>query len=269
METPLHHPEIEIYSFVIMPDHIHVLLRVREVLKVSGVSVFGYMMGACTGNFRKELPAEAEASDAVARQKGLIQSDERLSVFRKGVNDRILLRQGQLHTLKEYIIDNPRRLLVKRLYKDLFTRHVGLKIEGEEYVAFGNIYLLKLPMHAVHVRRVFTTEERKDYHGRCVAAAVEGVSLISPFLSRYEKDIMEEAIEKGGGIIRVSLSGFGERFKPSGREFELCAEGRLLLLARVGSSLHEGKLRREDAVALNKVAETRKSLSQVKGRLLI
>ncbi len=32
-------------------------------------------------------------------------------------------------------------------------------------------------------------------------------------------------------MIKLTAKGFGERFKPQGRDFDLCAEGRLLLLS--------------------------------------
>ena len=42
---------------------------------------------------------------------------------------------------------------------------------------------------------------------------------------------MNKAIETGARIIKLSDQGFEARFKPKGRDFDLCSEGRLLLLA--------------------------------------
>ena len=42
---------------------------------------------------------------------------------------------------------------------------------------------------------------------------------------------MNDAIAAGHSVIQLTDKGFEERFKPKGVKFELCAQGRLLLLA--------------------------------------
>lgn len=41
---------------------------------------------------------------------------------------------------------------------------------------------------------------------------------------------MRSAIDLGASLIRITEEEFTERWKPSGREFELCSEGRLLII---------------------------------------
>ncbi len=52
-----------------------------------------------------------------------------------------------------------------------------------------------------------------------------------PFIHPAEKKIMRQTLEMGGSVIRLTDCGFEDRFKPRGKDFEICSEGRLLLMA--------------------------------------
>lgn len=78
--------------------------------------------------------------------------------------------------------------------------------------------------------------------------------LISPFISKAEKDIREAAISLGGRIIHIRNEGFEKRFKPSGRDFDLCASGRLLLIAPWPEKLNRSIVTRKEALEMNALA---------------
>ncbi len=61
----------------------------------------------------------------------------------------------------------------------------------------------------------------------------------------------------GARIIALKNKGFSSLEKPSGRLFDLCADGRLLLLAPAGWPFLPGekKMTREDACVLNRIAQ--------------
>lgn len=54
---------------------------------------------------------------------------------------------------------------------------------------------------------------------------------MSPFISKREKDVRTEATELDGKFILVTNSPFKEREKPSGKDFELCSMGRMLIIS--------------------------------------
>ncbi len=79
--------------------------------------------------------------------------------------------------------------------------------------------------------------------------------LVSPFINPKEKEIRDEGIKRGTGIIRIVENGFPERYKPQGKEFALCSEGRLLLIAPAEYNSRKQKLRREVCLEMNSLAE--------------
>lgn len=246
--TPAHNPEIRILSFVIMPDHFHLLMFVtREMPRPLG-SVIQAMKAAATRKIR------ATCARATAR------GDE--PIFEEGFHDRILTGEGQLETLRRYISDNPRRLFVKRAMPDLFRRHNHLMIDDMEFAAYGNIFLLRdFDKMNVVVHRADTPESRRENERKWLACARNGGVLVSPFISPAEKQIREMAIDAGGRLVVLRNEGFEERFKPSGREFELCAEGKLLLLAPWPDGRSRMAVTRREALAMNELARRLATLS--------
>lgn len=84
----------------LMPDHLHLLLEVeRELARPIGNAVAGFKTGC---------------EKIYARMGG------KGRLFAKGFVDEVVLRAGQIHSEFNYLIDNPRRLAVKKLYPDLF-----------------------------------------------------------------------------------------------------------------------------------------------------
>ena len=75
-----------------------------------------------------------------------------------------------------------------------------------------------------------------------------------PFISRAEKEVRDKAIASGGRIIELGAEGFPERFKPSGKEFELCTARQLLLLAPWPDNSSRFTMTSSTALTLNAMA---------------
>lgn len=230
-----------ISNYVIMPDHVHILVRVLTYLKTSITRVIGLIESTATKICRKQgLIGEADCAF----------SDD-------GINDRIVYKQGQLDVLFKYIDDNPRRLMVKRMFPDLFRHQLGVMIDDLEMDCVGNIFLLRKPLMAVHVRRAWSEQQVAAYEKECAAHVANGGVLISPYIHPRERGIMKAAIEAGGSVVMIKDRGFGERWKPAGTDFDLCAGGRLLVMVESGSSMES----KEDmsygrASHMNRIAES-------------
>ena len=93
---PDYTPQLEIVRYVVMPDHLHILVRIKSTLERHLGRVVGGFMGGCT---------------AMARKAGLIAGR---ILFTEKFHDRIVCRAGQIARLVNYINDNPRRLLIKK-----------------------------------------------------------------------------------------------------------------------------------------------------------
>ena len=96
---------IQIYRYVVMPDHIHVLLRVHKRL----TRPIGYYISW----FKLQCMERCCVSDGIP-------SGAKQPIFAPEYHDRILTHAGQLEHMAAYIKDNPRRLALKRAKPELF-----------------------------------------------------------------------------------------------------------------------------------------------------
>jgi len=165
-------------------------------------------------------------------------SDTRAPLFEPNYNDHILMRDGQLENWKQYLRDNPRRLMMRREYPRLFQRSLCITIGGTRYSAFGNLLLLRQPeKEQVFFHRYtdgvrtentpFWTTERE----RLLSAAMSGDVLVTPGISECEKRMKNMALEQGLRLIHVQAEPIGQYWKPERSRFEACTLGTLLILA--------------------------------------
>lgn len=211
---PVYHPEMKILRFVIMPDHIHFVLQVTKRLKrMLGRELAGFF-GAC--------------SKVSSRLQGRTEVKTLFETF----HDRVILSHEQLDRTIRYVEDNPRRYIYRKRNPDLFRRDLHLEIAGHEYAAFGNIFLLKeIYLLPVRIHRRWSEAEFRTYSDYCRTEIDKGAVAITPAIHPAEKAIVQYARDNGGKMIILKDQGFEERFKPKGADFDLCCDGRLLLLA--------------------------------------
>ena len=194
-------------------------------------------------------------------------------LFEKGYHDRHLTREGQLQNMIDYVHDNPRRLMLRRQKSGCFSVQRDVLFQGHKFSAVGNLKWLDYPMQAVHVRRNFTDDERKGYMNACILSARHGTVLIGAFISKYEKQVRDEALHEGLLVIQLCHEQFSNLYKPSGDLFDACTTGHLLLLheedmsANTPTTQHAApllrnpyweslrKITREQCKALNALAE--------------
>ena len=156
------------------------------------------------------------------------------------------------------------------------------------FSALGNRFLLKLPLAQAQVSRSFfgykRVEERKadgsfikkiardaagapivefatrefeETRDRLFALAKAGQVIFSPCVSDGEREIARLALEARINLIALKNKGFSPLEKPTGRYFDACSDGRLLLLAPAAWPYQPGekKMTRFDATALNRLAQ--------------
>lgn len=220
-------PKIRVLQYAIMPDHLHLLLFVQEKTEAT--------LGRYIAAFKVEV-------NNAAGLKG---------VFAKGFNDQILKTDRSLDTLYHYLRDNPRRLAVRRAHPEFFRRVNALKIGNRHYQAYGNIQLLDRPFkQQVVVHRADTPSVRERHRAEWLYTAANGGVLVSPFISPAEKEVRKEADGADGRFILITNEPMGERYKPTGHDFELCETGRLLII----SAGLPGALSRRTCLAMNALA---------------
>ncbi len=228
-------PAIAIRASVIMPDHLHCVLLVLRPLPKKLGDYIGPFKGACSRRWK-----ELEGAETVR------------PLFVRNFNDRIIWDDEHLSKAVSYIADNPARAAIKAAHPDLFRRYNHLVAGEREFAAYGNIFLLRdFDRRPVILHRADSTAVRAVKEKEWLECAANGGVLISPFISPVEKAVRDRAIELGGRLVILRNEGFEERFKPYGREFDLCSEGRLLLLAPWPDQLNRSTVTRAQALSMN------------------
>ena len=293
---PKFYPKIKIIGKRVMPDHFHGLLFVTEPLGCHlGQVIKGFKIG-CNKAARALCPAilsqGAGRGAAQGAGRGAQGAGTGGGLFAEGFVDVILFHDGQLENQINYLADNPWRLAVKTLFPELFTvaDEIAVALPGlgpgvrGRFAALGNRFLLKRPLAQVQIsrrffgyRRVakpggglkiardekgepvvdFTTADFEERRSELFAAAKHGAVLLSPCVSDGERQIAREALKAGWSLVTMANKGFSRLQKPSGRYFDACAAGKLLMLAPSAWPYQPGEkpMTRFDATAMNRLCQ--------------
>lgn len=224
------HPAIRLMQYVIMPDHLHLLLHIKD--KMDDI------LGRKIASFKVLVNKEAQTE----------------KTFSKGFNDRIIPPSQNLDVVYDYIRENPRRFLIRSVFPEYFCRVNRLRVGERLYQAYGNLQLLKSPfMEAVIVHRADNPDIVRKKMDRWLYLAANGGVLISAFVSKDEKEAFRQAESLDGKFILMKETLLSEREKPSGHLYELCEAGRLLLLMPIDEAFHNSGYRGQ-CLAMNRYA---------------
>ena len=172
--------QIAILAACCMPDHFHGVIEVKARMDVSvGEVIHGFKAG-CTKAWRQFMlstnprPSMAEdkdpgrdSHDAITTPTdGLIYQPyladmlkhmsrkqraayyatrprEEQPLFEDNYDDTICMSHGQREAMINYVNDNPRRAIIRKLHPDFMARRLHVIINGHDYAAFGNLFLLR------------------------------------------------------------------------------------------------------------------------------
>ena len=268
-----HYPDIRIFQFCLMPDHLHAVIRVTKVMDTSIRSVVrGYWQGVKKLGRAYTLAVSPELNSGTTDQ---VQPTPQVQppaegssgwafpIFTERPFIRPLSRRGQLQTMMHYVRMNPQRLATKRLKPGFFRVQQGIVIGERSYDGVGNTTLLMAGQFMpVHVRSIWVKAAEKgdsqtlrNYKNGCVLAARKGTVMVSPFISADEKQVMQVLLQEQLPFIVLADNGFRDYYKPSDALFDACAAGRVLILSPWSYNAEKRKISREDCVALNEMAE--------------
>ena len=244
--------------FVIMPDHLHLIIKVREIEKRVSLAVVVRQLikaldrayWAVAGAERlQQNPAGGDAErlqqNPAGGWQGVVLHDSlRESIFAFDWHDWIVKKSGQLAAFRKYIAENGPRAARRRAARQFFTRAREIAFQGRRYWAYGNEALLELPVivaikgHRRPLAGLVAPEAHPQGHLRGSEALCAAASRIGPggaglstFLSPLEKEAGNEIIKAGGALIILSMEGFAPRWHPSEKQERLCAAGRMLYLS--------------------------------------
>lgn len=286
LNIPAHHPEVQVLHFCLMPDHLHAVLYVREVMpKGIGTLVRGFWQAAKKlgrawsvspdgapssippNDIRENLQEATRRLESFAATLRVQMGDDayyRLpSLFTEMPFIRPMGRRTQLPNTIRYIDMNPQRLATKRLKPGYFRVQREITIGGRSYDGVGNATILMSGrLETVHVRRAMVEaasrdddQPLRDYMNSCVLKAREGAVMVSPFISPHEKQVMQVLLRERHPIVLLTDNGFRDYYKPPDALFDVCAAGRLLILSPWPYDAGKRHISREDCKSLNIMAE--------------
>lgn len=248
--------------YVIMPDHLHLIIKMRDIDKRVSLAVVVRQLlkalesaaaeaplqnqtaGRQTGDVAPEAqlqnPPEAQLPNPAAGggpAKPVLQGSLREPLFEHEWHDWIVKKEGQLTAFRKYILENPSRFARRRANRQFFTCARQITFRGARYWAYGNEALLELPVIVAlkgHRRPPEAALQSQMRSTGLLAAAARigpGGAGLSTFLSPLEKAAGNAIIAAGGALIVLSMQGFAERWHPTEKQERLCAAGRMLYLS--------------------------------------
>lgn len=269
---------IEVCSYMVMPDHVHILLHIHERLPKHLGQYIRWFKIKCTDAYHELNPTPASISATISSDLGAVSPSNKIWPFAPEYHDRVLTGKNQLAHMIQYIRSNPHRLALKRAHKDLFSICQQIPIAGINCTTLGNLFLADHPLRqALHCSRSLTQEQINQLKEECLAQAANGTVFISASISEGEKQICRALNEAGFPLVVLLSEGFPSPdsphyryYKPHGTYFEACAAGKLLLVepakelfespdieakvtAKAGHLPHDTK--RYRFLALNAIAE--------------
>lgn len=238
-EIATHRPAIEASTLVVMPDHLHGILYVKEQMpKPIGETIRGFKSGV-TAALRRLL------------------GKSELVVWEAGYHDRVIMNAATLHAERHYIRDNPRRYCLRKAHPDLFVRVNHLDNpripKRASWSGYGNLFLLDKPrLLPVQISRSVASDALAARKTEVAEQIAAGAVMVSPFISPGEKEIAGMVMEQEyGNLILLKPEGFSPLYKPSGAYFDLCAQGRLLILSPFTYSGRRDALTRACCLQMN------------------
>lgn len=240
------HPETRVLQYCLMPDHLHVIIQVtREMSKGFLTVTRGYWQGV--KRIGREMMPEKFTEDYTWVKPFV----------------RPMSRRGQLNTMIQYVRMNPIRLATKILKPGFFCVQRDIEVNGHCFNAVGDISILQakrfVPVHVRHkleeMAKNGDDQTLRDYMNGCVLNARQGAVMVSPFISKNEKRVLDVLLKEGRTIIYIADNGFRDYYKPSDLLFDAVSEGRVLILAPTSYDPDKRFLSREDCIMLNNIAE--------------
>lgn len=271
---PDHHAakgrQIGLLAACCMPDHFHGVIEVRERMEVSvGEVICGFKTGCtqawrqlvgqpctaanlpdCGWNNNAKEPYMAPVTKAThnmsRKQRAAYYASrprEEQPLFEDNYDDTICMSHGQCEAMINYVNDNPRRAIIRKLHPDFMARRLHVMINGHDYAAFGNLFLLRWAnKEQVFCHRMarlsmpnvpyVNTEAYHKQHDQWIAHVMEGATvLVTPGISAGERQMKEECLQHGYPLIHLQKEPITRYWKPEKVRFDACSQGSLLILA--------------------------------------
>ena len=230
-----------ISPFVVMPDHLHLLIKIRATPDRVALGVLVSQLAKALRNAYWQIVA-ADAATGKTRAPGLTEGKSGIAggasapprdIFERDWHDWIVKKEGQLAAFRRYIRENAARAWERRAHAQYFGRVSEVAFLGRRWFAYGNRALLDLPVLVPFKGHRATAEGSREWNALLTAAERigPGGAGVSTFMSPLEKACGNAIARAGGGMIVLSPEGFGPRWHPPREKERFCAQGRMFFLS--------------------------------------
>ena len=230
--APAQNPAVTISNRVIMPDHIHFLMRVNY-----------------------DIAPQFDLGDWLIRFKFATGGD---SIWDRKFYFQLSFDRTQLAAIRRYIKMNPARAHWKDTHTNLFERHGPFRhaalptTEGPWY-AIGNLTLLASPfLTGVRLTMGKTAAEHTENIAALIEKAQAGAVLVSGFISKGERTLLGRLREVSGArFVRMVPYGLAANYDPSVEDSRALAQGRELILSSFAPSVAARPITRANCLIMN------------------
>lgn len=144
------YPMVEVRKAQLMPDHMHLILVVHAPIVSKngkpqhlGQIIAGYKKGCnraywALNSAGEPLNTTFSGANGVKPFPGAKQS-----IWARGYTDTIITGKQHMATEEAYLDDNPHRLAIKQMHRELFRTVYHVRVGEYEYAAIGNVFLLR------------------------------------------------------------------------------------------------------------------------------
>ena len=224
-------PAVTISNRIIMPDHIHFLMRVNY-----------------------DIAPQFDLGDWLIRFKFATGGD---SIWDRKFYFQLSFDRVQLAAIRRYIKMNPARAHWKETHSDFFLRHGPFRHAvlpaGRSWYAIGNLTILASPfLTGARLTMGKTAAEHSENVAELVEKAQAGAVLVSGFISAGERALLGRLREvPGARFVRMVPYGLEARYDPSVEDSRALAEGRELILSGFAPGVAAGKVTRANCLEMN------------------
>ena len=258
----------EISPFAIMPDHIHLMMKIKptpdrvalgvlvsqlsKALRAAywetvgetadtqnPVAGLSNSAGAALSNSAGAGSANCASAGSANCASAQCRAKPR-DIFAPAWHDWIVKREGQLAAFRRYIRENPARAWARKANARFFQRVEAVEFLGRRWFAYGNPAILRMPVITPFKGHRATAQDSDAWNAAIEAAARigPGGAGLSTFMSPLEKACGNAIAKTGGKLIVLSPEGFSPRWHPTRDKERFCAQGRMLF-----RSLYEASTR--------------------------
>ncbi|MBR3085034.1 MAG: transposase [Kiritimatiellae bacterium] len=235
--TTLRVPEVKLSRYVLMPDHLHLLLWIKPGHE-DGLARLGRFVGGFKRAVRQRWKELGNAGP----------------LWQEGYHDLICLDHDFIEGVTLYIGYNPLKWELMHAGKGLIPITEPLDTawlpDGTYWKGIGRCDLLdgSRRLCAVRISRRLGPSLMPAAIARLRSALEKGFCLVSTFLSPGERALYRMLSEEGAEFVHIKGTAIPVVYRPSIHETPLFAAQKLLV---IGRQTDEHEVRRKDCLALN------------------